>query len=152
MARPTKKEEWRKAISEAVTKLTPEVVQKLKDAFAIGANMKQACSYAEISHQTYYNWINKNPDLLEAFEKMKESLPLKAKRNIAVAIEQSDLRTSIWLIERKEPDTYGETINVNQTDITEGMHPEDEKIRLEMKQKLIANIRRRAKEKNGNKE
>lgn len=155
MARPTKNQKWRDAISKAVTKLTPEVVQKLKDAFAVGATVEQACCYAEIAKQTYYNWIEKNPVLLDEFEKMRQKLPLQAKNNIAQRIYgkevKGDISLSQWLISRTESSQYGDRLKVEhsgelKTDATQP-HPEDESLRLEYKQKLVSNIQRRAREK-----
>src|SRR3990167_1785615 len=43
------------------TKLTDATIQKLKESFALGSSIEEACFYAEIANQTYYNWIEKNP-------------------------------------------------------------------------------------------
>lgn len=152
MARPTRNQAWRTAIGRKVTKLSPEVVQKLKQAFAIGATVKQACYYAEISERTYYNWVEKNPVLLQEFDAMRERLPLAAKTNIATAIESTkDIGLSKWLVERTEGETYGETVKVQHSGaIGDGdLHPEDEALRKEYKDKRRANIQKRwqAKEK-----
>ena len=138
MGRPTKDQKWREAISKAVTKLTPDVVNKLKQAFSIGANDKQAYDYAEISKQTYYNWIKKYPELLDEFERMKTKLPLASKANIANAIQTlKDITTSKWLLERQETDDYGETLKIKGLEtITE----EDKKVLEEFHQKLKKNI------------
>src|SRR3990167_6476202 len=99
MSRPTNHQQWREAISKGVTKLTPEVVQKLKESFAIGCSVEESCFYAEISERTYYNWIKQNPELLQEFNRMKSKLPLKAKYNIAQSIERGDILLSKWLLE-----------------------------------------------------
>lgn len=146
MGRPTKNQAWRTAIGKKVTKLTPEVITKLKQAFAIGATVKQACYYAEISTMTYYRWIEKNPILSDEFDHMRERLPLAAKTNIATAIESmKDIPLSKWLVERTEGDTYGETVKVQHSGaIGDGdLHPEDEELRKEYKDKRRANIQKR---------
>ena len=113
--RPTNDELWRQAIGAKVTKLTPETVNKLKEAFAIDCTIEQACKYAEISKQTYYNWINANPELLDEFEEMKETLPLKAKHNIALKIHAGDVPLSERYLSRKEPDTYADRLKIEHS-------------------------------------
>jgi hypothetical protein len=128
MARPTKYEQWKQAISRGVTKLTPEVVTKLKEAFAIGATVEEACFYAEISDRTYYRWIEKNPELCQEFDRMRQKLPLKAKENIARQIQDyKDIGLSKWLIERQQPESYGETVKLQHSgEISQGETVSDE--------------------------
>ena len=68
VGRPTKEQEAeskeverRRKIGEALTKMTPEVVGKIREALAIDLNITQACNYAGINTTTYYDWIRKNP-------------------------------------------------------------------------------------------
>lgn len=147
--RPNKKDAWREAISQAVTKLTPEVVGKLKEAFAIGATIEQACFYAEIHPSTYYDWVKKNPELSEEFDKMKEKMPLKAKENIAKKIHGQptlgDIGLSKWLLERKESDVYGDKTKIEHSgEIRSGeKNEEDEQAMEEFHAKLKENMRKR---------
>lgn len=147
MGRKSKDQKWREAISKAVTKLTPEVVAKLKQAFAIGASPEQACYYAEIHVVTYYRWIKKYPELRKEFALMKQRLPLAAKTNIASAIETlKDIGLSKWLLERKEPDEFGETLNINTTgEVNIGSHtpPEDQEAIIAMRNTLKENMLKR---------
>ncbi len=123
MVRPTKRQRWYKALSQMKTKLSPEIVSKLKEAFAIGATVNQACYYAEIAESTYYRWVKENPRLSEEFNTMRAKLPLAAKKNIAIAItNKEDIGLSKWLVERTEPDSYGEKITI---DLNDGTNPED---------------------------
>jgi len=140
MARPTKHEQWRKAISLKVTKLTPEVVKKLKEAFAIDCNITEACFYAEITPKTYYNWIKKNPELLQEFEHMRETLPLKSKHNIANSIQKGDVGLSERYLSKRQPEVYGDRLKIEHSgSIGDGVptHPED----LEATKKYYAELR-----------
>lgn len=96
------------------TKFTPEIIGKLKDAFAIDANITQACKYAEIHTDTFYEWLKVNPKFSAEITAMREALPLKAKENIALRIHgkptTGDIGLSKWLIERKESKDSVETI------------------------------------------
>lgn len=127
MGRKSKHQKWREAIGKKMTKLTPEVVTKLKEAFAIGATISQACYYAEIAESTYYDWVKKNEVLSEEFATMRSKLPLAAKHNIAQAIHNRDLGLSRWMLERKEVDEYGERLKIEHSGNIDsgGVHSED---------------------------
>lgn len=150
MARPTKKEIWKRNIAYGVSKMTPEAITKFEQAFAIGATIAEACDYADVSPMSYYRWVTKNPELREKFDRMRQKLPLKSKENIARRIHGDavlgDIGLSKWLIERQQPETYGETIKMQHGGelATNDTHPEDEELRLQFKSKLQENIRRRA--------
>ena len=153
MSGKSKHQRWREAIGAKVTKLTPEVIKKLKEAFTVGATLEQACYYAEIVPNTYRNWCKKFPELLREFDEMKQRMPLRAKQNIALAVEKGDIGLSKWLVERKEPADYGEKLKIEhggQIQSGDSVHPEDEVLRVEYKQKLLENIRKRWADKNKN--
>lgn len=144
MGRPTKKEVWKRNIAYGVTKMTPEVVLKFEQAFAIGATINEACDYADVSPATYYLWVKKYPELLEKFSRMREKLPLKSKENIARRIHgestTGDIGLSKWLIERQQPGEYAETINLKHSgEIHDGVPQEDKDIIDELHEKLRKN-------------
>jgi len=64
------------------TKLTPETVKKLEEVFAIDGTVEEGCFYAEISRQTYYNWIKENPKMNERFDSLRERPVLKARQEV----------------------------------------------------------------------
>lgn len=88
------------------TKMTDLTVKKLEEAFSIGATILEACIYADISRQTYYDWIKANPNLSDRFEQLREKPILKARDNIAKAIAAGDADTSKWYLERKKKDEF----------------------------------------------
>lgn len=88
------------------TKFKPDVVKKLEDAFSIGATIAEACIHAEITKQTYYNWIEDKPELLDYFKQLREKPVLKARNNIALLIQKGDGETSKWYLERKKRDEF----------------------------------------------
>ena len=145
--RPTKKEIWKQRIAYGVTKMTDEVIAKLEQAFAIGATRAQACDYADVDPSTLWRWEQKNPELSNRFQRMREKLPLKAKMNIAQSVHQGTITDSKYVLEKMEPETYAEKLKIEHTDTaTDGVHAEDEQVRQELKKKLIENIRRRSKD------
>ena len=84
------------------TVMTPDVVSKLEQAWAMGCSDLEACLFANISKQTLYDYQNKNPEFVDRKERLKESLVLKARTVIANALNQDDENTAKWYLERKK--------------------------------------------------
>lgn len=69
------------------TKLSNLIVKKLEEAFVVGSNVEEACYYADISRQTFYNWIDENPELLDRFNVLRRAPVLKARMTLSKALE-----------------------------------------------------------------
>ena len=67
--------------------ITPDVLQKLEDAFANSFSDKEACFYAGISTQTLYNFQKKYPEYVERKEALKLSPNMVAKRELVSNIK-----------------------------------------------------------------
>ncbi len=80
-------------------KLNDDTVNKLEQAFSIGADVSTACFYANISRQTYYNWIEENKELADKFDRLREKPVLKAYQTVADKLGEID--TAKWYLERK---------------------------------------------------
>lgn len=80
-------------------KYNEETVKKLKESFAIGADVTAACAYAEISRESFYQWCKKNPKLKEEADRLRERPVLKAYQTIANDLDQTE--TAKWYLERK---------------------------------------------------
>lgn len=76
-------------------------IQKLEDAFSVGATDLEAAFMANISKSSLYNYFKSNPDFLDRTEALKEMLKFKAKKVISKAIEEDDNDTAKWYLERK---------------------------------------------------
>ncbi|MDD5068076.1 MAG: hypothetical protein PHN89_00545 [Candidatus Pacebacteria bacterium] len=87
------------------SKMTPEVVKKLEEAFSIGASVSEACFYADISRETYYQWIKNNPELADRFEALKNKPILKARQTVVKALE-TDPDIALKYLERKRKDEF----------------------------------------------
>lgn len=86
------------------TKMTPETIDKLRQAYLIGANDKEAYSYAGISHETFYNYIQKHPEFREQIDQWQDEPILKAKTTIVKNLD--DVKNSQWYLERKRKDEF----------------------------------------------
>lgn len=84
------------------TIMTPDRVNKLEQAFALGCSDKEACLYADISKQTLYSYQKKNPEFVDRKEILKESLVLKARTVIADSLNNKNEDTARWYLERKK--------------------------------------------------
>jgi len=91
------------------TVFTPEVLQKLEQAFSIGCSDTEATLFADISMASLYEFQNKYPEFAERKRKLKESLVLRSRFNVARAINDQvnpDLDLSKWYLERRKKEEF----------------------------------------------
>ncbi len=97
------------------TKMTPEAVNKLGEYFSEGLNDREACLLVGITKQTLYNYCDKNPDFLTEKEDLKRNPIIKAKRAINKEIDNEDIATCKWYLERKAKEEFSVRVeNLNQ--------------------------------------
>lgn len=85
--------------------VTQEVVNKLEEVFAIDGSISEACFYAGISRQTYYEWLKLNPEYSDRFEALRERPVLLARQTVI-----KDLKTpsgAQWYLSRKRKNEFG---------------------------------------------
>lgn len=82
------------------TKLTPETVIKLEEVFAIDGTVEEACFYADISRNTYYEWIKEHPELNDRFQALRERPVLKARQAVVKGLDNFD--NGLKYLERKK--------------------------------------------------
>jgi len=88
------------------TKLNERTIQKLKEAFKLWCSVEEACSYAEISSSSYYEWLSKNEEFSEEISIVKKYLEFKSRAVIAQSLENWDVKTAMWYLERKSKDEF----------------------------------------------
>ena len=84
---------------------------------------------------------------------MRQTLPLRAKFNIANVIQSASpgyIALSQWFLERHEPESYGETLKIDGVDTADEGHTEDEKFRIKLIEGIRTNIRARWRVKESN--
>jgi len=74
--------------------MTEETVKKLLDAFSYSFTDLEACIYADISRETFYKYIKKNPEFADTKEALKSKPNIKAKMNKVKAISDGNLQES----------------------------------------------------------
>lgn len=148
MARPKKDKAYRYRYVGRTSKMTPEVVSKLEQAAAVRATISESCFYAGISRETYYQWIKQNPELSDRLDDLRQQPFLKARQTIVSRLDDPNI--AFRFMEKEKPEDYAERIKVEHSGAVSdagSAYPEDEKLRLEYKGKLLENIRERAKAK-----
>jgi hypothetical protein len=88
------------------TVMTPEIVNKLEQAFANAFTDEQACIFADISKPTLYEYIKENPSFSDRKEQLKKRVDIKAKTQVIEAIKNGDMPTAKWWLERKCKDEF----------------------------------------------
>jgi len=90
------------------TVMTPETLERLRSAFAIGCTKKEACAYAKIGKSTLYDYINQNPEFSDEIEELIQTPILKAKQTVTKNLD--DLETAKWYLQRKKKDEFANTL------------------------------------------
>ena len=111
-------EEKQKKITKAdvgrPTVMTQDTLNKLEEVWAIGGTDLEAIFYADISHQTLYDYQEKHPEFIERKEKLKERPILKARQTIVKSLDEPE--HAKWYLERKAKREFAERKeNVNVT-------------------------------------
>lgn len=92
------------------TKMTPEVLKALRQAFLVGATKEEASHYAGISKVTLYTYIENNPEFLNDIEAWTSEPILKAKTTLAKSL--SEPLHAKWYLERRAKKDYGANVDV----------------------------------------
>ena len=96
------------------TKLTEETVSKLENIFKVGANVIEACSYAGISRETYYNGLERDSSFLTKMEAAQHYSDIVAKNVVVDSIvKDKDLGSAKWWLEKKHPDFQPQSQTTN---------------------------------------
>lgn len=136
--RPTRREQINKKIGEGVSKMTPEVLELLRQAFAVDATIAEACFYAGIAESTYYNWKKENPEQMEDIERLRLTPILTARQTIVTGLKQ--VGTAQWFIERKRSDEFSTKSKVEhegKVEVQDGsLSPAARAVAVEYEEKL----------------
>ncbi|MAI17103.1 MAG: hypothetical protein CBC71_06365 [Rhodobacteraceae bacterium TMED111] len=87
------------------TVMTPETVNKLEQAFALGCTDLEACLFAQISKQTLYDYEKKNPKFSDLKVMLKEMPVLKARQAVLNGFD-SDSKLAFDYLKNKKSDEF----------------------------------------------
>jgi len=102
----------RKNLGGRPSKMTKEVVKKLEEAFAIDATITEACFYANISRETFYNWMKANKKLFDRLEELRANPVLTARTTVVNAIK-TDPDMAMRYLERKRKGEFSPRIETD---------------------------------------
>lgn len=84
------------------TIVTDAVLHKLEEAFALGCTDVEACLFAGIAPSTLYNHQERDPSFVERKATLKTNPVLKARKVVMDAVEDGDVNTAKWLVEKHD--------------------------------------------------
>ena len=140
---PTKREQTNKRISQAVSKMTEENIQKLREVFALDGTIEEACFYAGIAVSTYYNWIKVNPKLLEEFTALRNRPILAARQEVIKGII-GDKNFAFQYLKSKRRDEFGDRVKLDivpgKDDGNPNLDSANDKVREDYENKIKINL------------
>ena len=92
-------------------KLTPETIAKLEQAFALDASIDEACYYADISRDCYYNWTKEFPELYDKFIRLRNKPVLLARQTVVKKLSES-YSNAMDFLKRKKKLEFGDNMDV----------------------------------------
>jgi hypothetical protein len=84
------------------SKMTVDVVRKLEDAFKFGATITEACYLSGISREMFYQYYRSDQEFSDKIERARSWLVITAKHNVAKAVMNGDIKSSVWLLEKRD--------------------------------------------------
>lgn len=87
--------------------MTPDVIVKLEQAFAIDSTVQEACSYAEISHDAFYDYLKKNPQFSDRIADLRNRPILAARERVVKGVKENYSNAMDYL-KRKRPTEFGD--------------------------------------------
>jgi len=103
------------------SKISQDVVNKICEYISKGNYISVSCEAVGISRETFYNWLELGEKrvepyftLLTEFKKAEADAEANRVAKLHLAGEKS-WQANAWLLERKQPDRWGQTQRIHQT-------------------------------------
>ena len=88
------------------TKRSPEREQVILNALRLGNTRRNSAAYAEISHETFYNWLD-DLTFRDAVEKAEADAEARFVGQIVKAAHDGTWTAAAWWLERRRREHYG---------------------------------------------
>jgi len=88
------------------TLMTEPTIAKLKEGFAQGFSVRNACIWADIGQDTYYDYCKKFPEFGDQCKTLQQKPLIKSILVINKALNEGDVSTAKWYAERKAKDEF----------------------------------------------
>lgn len=94
--------------------MSPEVVGKLNEAFKDDFTVEEACRYAGIHKDTYYEECKRNPSFADEMSRAQDYPLTLAKKRIMLAMRnpKADDALALKFLERRQRDRYSPKMTV----------------------------------------
>jgi len=92
------------------TVMTPEIISKLEEVFAIGGTDSEACFYAGIGQSTLYSYQEEHPEFVERKDALKEKPILKARQTVVQSL--NDPNHAFRYLSKKRRKEFGESLDL----------------------------------------
>ncbi len=90
---------------------TPEVRRKIEEAAALDASPGEIAFYADISRDTYYEILKKDPVFADRITKLREKPVLMARQRVIKGVNES-YSNAIDYLKRKKRLEFGDSVDV----------------------------------------
>jgi hypothetical protein len=94
------------------------IIAKLEQAFAYDCTVLEACSYANISKDTFYRYIKEHPEFSDRIEQLREMPVLQARQSVVSALA-SNPELALKYLERKKRKEFATRTEAEQKTVTE---------------------------------
>ena len=114
------------------TVVTPIIVGKLEEAFAMGCSDEEACLFADINKSTLYDYIKRNPEFADRKENLKKNPVLKARQVLLNHLALDDKDIAKYVVDKHDGkakqsvDVSGEMTNYLKVAIVEFSDEKDD--------------------------
>lgn len=105
------------------TVMTESTIGKLKEGFAQGFSVRNACIWADISQDTYFEYCKKHPNFSEQCKTLQQKPLIKSILVINKALNEGDVGTAKWYAERKGKEEFSTRQELTGTDGKQLMPP-----------------------------
>jgi hypothetical protein len=92
------------------SKYTPERVEKLTTALALGATHRLACQYAGVSEASFERWRKSKAGFAEALREAEARGAIGWLAKIEAAANAGDWRPAAWKLSHRYPEAYGRKV------------------------------------------
>ena len=114
------------------TKMTEVVIGKLESIFALDGSVKEACYYAGINPDTYYEFVKNNPEYTERFEALRNRPVLLARQTVVKKLSENYTNAMDYLARKakKEFSLRTEVTGADGEALNKSMLSDEEKEKL----------------------
>lgn len=93
------------------TVMTPDVIAKLEQVFAIDGTVEEACSYSDISPNSFYDYLKINPEFSKRISQLREKPVLKARQTVVTKLGEHYTYAMDYL-KRKKKVEFGDNLDI----------------------------------------